>query len=486
MNSTFSTTGGNSSFTSPSTGRSPSSLAFRLSCWYSASAFILILAATSFLYWALITNLDREDDQMLADKVQVFKRLLRERPGDLPSLRQEVEWESTIRQNVQMFVRVLDGQGAILMETPGMTERLPATVFPDTGITPNSGREIVTPDGKSFRLLAEKTGQQTIQVALDRTYEEDLLTRYRHSLWVALGVGLLGCALVGFQIARRGLRPLMEITRTAARIRSTTLNERIEAAGLPLELSTLAQTFNEMLDRLEESFQRLSRFSADIAHELRNPVNNLRGEAEVALGKSRTPEEYRGVLESCLEECGRLSGMIDGLLFLARAENPRMQIERQDVDLAGELAAVREFYEPAAAESGIQLRVEAPSMLTASLDRVLFQRAVGNLVTNALAHTGRGGTIHLRAFRHNNSACVEVTDTGSGIDAVHIPHLFDRFYRADPARPSANGRVGLGLAIVKSIAHLHGGTAKIESTVGQGTTVRLSFPIAANATLPAG
>src|SRR5207245_7684929 len=132
------------------------------------------------------------------------------------------------------------------------------------------------------------------------------------------GTALLVCALVGYQIARRGLRPVADITDMARRVRSTTLDKRIESSRLPAELSALASTFNEMLDRLEESFNRLARFSADIAHEVRTPVNNLRGEAEVALGQTRSPEQYREVLGSCLEECTRLAQIIDSLLFLAR------------------------------------------------------------------------------------------------------------------------------------------------------------------------
>jgi two-component system heavy metal sensor histidine kinase CusS len=245
---------------------------------------------------------------------------------------------------------------------------------------------------------------------------------------------------------------------------------------LPAELSVLAGTFNEMLDRLQESFDRLARFSADIAHELRNPVNNLRGEAEVALGKPRSPEEYREVLGSCLEECGRLSHMIDNLLFLARAEHPQTQIAKESLNVAQELRTVRDFYEAAAAEGGVSLAVSVDGQLITNLDRTLFQRALANLVANALAHTPSGGTVLLSACRCDGTVRVDVTDTGAGIAQEHVAHVFDRFYRADPARSNVAGRVGLGLAIVKTIASLHGGSAEITSQVGRGTTVSLIFP----------
>jgi two-component system heavy metal sensor histidine kinase CusS len=231
-----------------------------------------------------------------------------------------------------------------------------------------------------------------------------------------------------------------------------------------------------MLDRLAESFERLTRFSSEIAHELRTPINNLRGEVEVAFAKPRSAEEYREALGSALEECDRLARMIDGLLFLARAEHPTAQTSRDPLDLTAEMEMVRAFYDAAAAEAGIQLRVSFADRLMARLDRALFQRALGNLVANALAHTPRGGTVTLSARADARGVAVEVADSGCGIDAAHLPFLFDRFYRVDRSRSSATGNVGLGLAIVKGIVELHGGSVDVESRVGSGTRFVLHFP----------
>jgi two-component system heavy metal sensor histidine kinase CusS len=209
---------------------------------------------------------------------------------------------------------------------------------------------------------------------------------------------------------------------------------------------------------------------------LRTPVNALRGEVEVALGRPRSGDEYRNVLGSCLEECGRLGRLIDSLLFLARAENPKTVLATEPVDVGRELVVVREFFEPAAAESGVALATEVEPDLVVPADRTLFQRAIGNLVTNALAHTPVGGTVTLRAARVAGAVRVEVVDTGEGIAHEHLPYLFDRFYRADPAR-SGGARVGLGLAIVKGVAELHGGAATVASAPGRGTTVTLTFPV---------
>jgi two-component system heavy metal sensor histidine kinase CusS len=442
------------------------------------------VAATGFLYWVLATNLAREDDEFLADKIHILNVALRDRPGDAGMLREEVEWEPAARRYGQVYARLLDSAGKVLMETPGMTVELPPQLFhAPANMDAEVGREVVSRRQASFRIMtgrvfsaAASGAPAVIQVALDRTREEDLLAHYRRNMWAILAVGLIVSALAGYQIATCGLKPVTEIADAAGRIRSTTLHERIETDGLPRELSTLAATFNEMLDRLQESFDRLSRFSADIAHELRNPVNNLRGEAEVALGAPRSAQEYQEVLESCLEEYGRLSRLIDNLLFVARAESPQGEAIREDLEVGRELATVRDFYEGAATEAQVTLTVEAPSGLVARLDRALLQRALGNLVANALAHTPPGGVVSLSAFPQPEGLRLEVADSGHGISREHLAHVFDRFYRVDPARTNDLGRVGLGLAIVKSIAVLHGGSADISSETGKGTRVTLFFP----------
>jgi two-component system heavy metal sensor histidine kinase CusS len=231
-----------------------------------------------------------------------------------------------------------------------------------------------------------------------------------------------------------------------------------------------------MLDRLEESFDRLSRFSSDIAHELRTPLQNLRGEAEVVLAKARTGLEYQDHLGSALEEYQRLASLIDSLLFLARAENPQTQIKREELDMKKELGILQEYYGPSAGESNIAVTVEAPEGLLLKVDRSLFQRAVGNLVENAMIYTPPGGSLVMEASAGEGKTLVEVSDTGKGIPADQVSKVFDRFYRVDPSRSLSSGGSGLGLSIVKSIMDLHGGTVEIKSQEGKGTQIILSFP----------
>lgn len=457
------------------------SLAGRLTRWYTASSFLLLTACTGFLYLTLIHKLETEDDQFLAEKVEIVRVLLRDH-RDAPRLLPGPG--DAARGAAAVYLRVRGPDGRVLLTTAGMDDDLPAAQFPAATATgPIHGEEQWLPDGRCFRLATVRTAlgdgeraDHLIQVAMDRTQEEKLLAAYRWNLVAVLAAALAGSAALGYRIARHGLRPVAAITATAAHIGSSTLNERIDRRGLPQELETLAATFNAMLDRLEGAFARLRQFSADIAHELRTPVNNLRGQVEVALGKPRSPDEYRDILGSSLEECGRLASMIDNLLFLARVENPRTAVAREPLDLAAELATVCEFYEAAATEAGVRLTVADGGSVTARLNRPLWQRALANLVANALAHTPAGGTVTLRAWGEAGAARVEVADSGAGIPAEHLPHVFDRFYRADEARAWAGG-FGLGLAIVRSIVELHGGTVAIRSDIGRGTAVTLTFPV---------
>jgi two-component system heavy metal sensor histidine kinase CusS len=316
----------------------------------------------------------------------------------------------------------------------------------------------------------------TLQVAVDLTQEQEVLARHRVWVWGVVAAGAIFCPWVGFVIARRGTAPLRDIAETARHIGSATLSERIRAEGRPTEIADLADTFNAMLQRLEESFVRLSQFSADIAHELRTPVNNIRGEAEVALARARSADEYREVLGSCLEEAVRLSEVIESLLFLARSESPGEHLNRIQEDIGALLADVRDYYEAAASEAGVTLAVDGGGGVIGDVDRGLLQRAIGNLVSNALAHTRAGGKIAMSARGQAGRIRIEIADTGSGIPAEDLPRVFDRFYRADPARPRKSGGAGLGLAIVRQIALLHGGEVQIASQVGQGTTVSVVLP----------
>jgi len=450
-------------------------LAFRLTAGYALAGLILVILATAALYLLLVSELDKSTELFLGDKLNVLRTMLRE----------EVELETAARRYEQFYIRLLDDRNKPLMTTPGMAEELDLSQLaqrtrghPDVAI-PMKGSH-----GQALRVAtaaapagAPPTHTITIQIAIDVSQKEALLARFRLMSWVIMLGTLAIFPVVGYQIARQGIRPVEEMAATARRISSTHLGERILTEGYPFELASLAGTFNEMLDRLEDSFDRISKFSADIAHDLRTPVNNIRGEADVALARARTIDEYRDALESSLEEAVRLSDLIANLLFLARTESPLMHLRREQVDVADLLNGVQEYYEASAADGGISLSTRfADRPVIAELDRTLMQRAVGNLVSNAVAHTPSGGSVVLATSSESAVVRIEVADSGIGIPQEALPRVFDRFFRVDPSRSQASGGTGLGLAIVQGIMLLHGGRVEIVSQPGKGTRVTLSMP----------
>jgi len=460
-------------------------LAFRLTAWYVLAGLALVVLATASLYFVLVTELEKSTDLFLADKIHVLRTMLRERPDDWDALREEIELESAARRYQQFYIRLLDERNVPLLTTPGMAEQLDLPqLTAHTQGRPERAEGLKGRNGRLFLVMSAAAAvggsaqTDTMQIAIDVSQQEALLARYRHRFWVILLGTLAIFPLVGYQIARRGIRPVREVATIARHISSTNLHERIQPEGYPSELASLATTFNKMLDGLEESFERISRFSADIAHDLRTPVNNIRGEAEVALARARTVDEYREVLGSCLEEAVRLSDLIGDLLFLARAESPLAHLHRESINVGELLSGIREYYEAPAADRGISLSTVVPNEpVIAQWDRTLLQRAVGNLVSNALAHTPPGKSVVLGASVEPAAVRIEVSDAGVGIPAEALPRVFDRFFRVDESRSQASGGTGLGLAIVQSIMLLHGGNVEIASKVGQGTKVTLRVPV---------
>jgi two-component system, OmpR family, heavy metal sensor histidine kinase CusS len=459
-----------------------SSITFRLTLLYMLSAAGILTVCCVLVYWTLARNVDHLAGQFLEDEIQDIRAALRELPDNPSSLNAEISTEGAYPN---YYARIMDGQGREFKTTPHMGEVVESSQFPHpvrATESPGQFMKIRASDGRSYLLtsawgLVGHAGdtQMAIQVALDVSREERLVQNFGRRLARVILLGLGLSAAAGVVVARMGMRPLAEITAAAQRIGPTQLHERIGSTHWPQELTALAEAFDGMLDRLEDSFARLSQFSADMAHELRTPINNLMGEAEVSLSKPRTTEEYQRVLASSLEECGRLARLIDSMLFLARAENAETVLKRSALNVRREMEAVREFYDVVAEEQGVTVACAGEGRLNA--DPLLFRQALGNLLSNALHYTPRGGKVLISVAPPSDGWMdVGVTDTGAGIDPEHLPRIFDRFYRADRSRTQNPQGIGLGLAIVKSILALHGGTVAIKSTPGAGTTIVLRFP----------
>jgi two-component system, OmpR family, heavy metal sensor histidine kinase CusS len=272
--------------------------------------------------------------------------------------------------------------------------------------------------------------------------------------------------LLGWAAAYRGLLPLREISATVAAVSAEHLDKPLPEAGVPPELRALVLAFNHMLARLEDSFRRLSEFSADLAHELRTPVHNLLIQTQVTLSREREASDYRANLQSNLEELERLSRMSTDMLFLARADNSLIALKRERIDLHKEVDQLRGFYEAYASERGVGLAQSGAATIFA--DRLMIQRALSNLLSNAIRFTSAGKRVSVTILEGAETATVTVTNPGPEIAAEHLSKIFERLYRVDPARREGEaGHAGLGLAIANSIVEMHGGSIRAESDAGE-------------------
>lgn len=453
----------------------PPSIAAQLVRLFTPASVLLLCAGISLLYWIVVRHAFDEDNAVLADKIAALQADLAE-TGNPAALVEELK--SARAKQPSYYVRLIAPDGATIAESPRMAELLPAEKFPAIAAPSRRPREVRTA-GQSFA-LASTVGEAsherfTIQIAQDRSADARFEKEFGVLTLLLVAIGAVASSVIARSVVHRGLRPLRAMQTAVEHIAPTHLAERIGARGWPSELQPLADAFDAMLERLESSFTRLSQFSADLAHELRTPLANMLGEAQVALTRSRSAEEYRAALESHVDECEKLARIIDSLLFLARAESTDRHVRCERFDAREAVEKVANCYSAAAEERAVTIKCSGEATIDA--DPLLFQRALTNLLDNALRFTAPGGKINIAIHRRQSATEIRVTDNGSGISAEHLPHVFDRFYRADRSRSSAGA--GLGLALVKSIVELHGGSATIESSIGNGTTVRLSFPEAA-------
>ncbi len=302
---------------------------------------------------------------------------------------------------------------------------------------------------------------------------DTMLASYRWTLSWAIALGTAIVALLGWLISSRALSPVKQISDTIARIRSDTLNVRLQAADHAPEIRQLQARLNAMIARLESGFGQLSRFSEDLAHEMRTPLNNLIGHTQQCLSKPRSSEEYQALLLSNLEEHERLSRVINSMLFLARTEQTEMAPEQQAFPVSPLVDQLIDYFSDIAADAGMTMTNNTQGSVVASKE--LVQRALANLLDNALRYGDHGGKIEIASNREQGSTRLIVFNTGDPVADDDLPRLFDRFYRCDPARQTMTETGGLGLAIVDSIMRHHGGEATVRNAP-HGVEVQLIFP----------
>jgi len=288
---------------------------------------------------------------------------------------------------------------------------------------------------------------------------------------------LLVASAGGLFLAGRALDPIDGITRAAAAIGADDLSQRLHFRGSLDEVGRLAATFDRMLDRLDRAFRRQRQFTADASHELRTPLTMLASQIDVALERKRTPADYEALLRSLREDAARMTQLVSELLTLARADAGQQLLTREELDLGVLVNSVVQAMQPLALQRGVRLAEHAQPRVTISGDQTRLSQLLINLVDNALRYTSAGGNVNVAVKEQAGWAELRVEDTGIGIAAEHLPHLFERFYRADPARARADGGSGLGLAIAQWITQAHAGQITVESEFGRGSTFTVRIPL---------
>jgi two-component system, OmpR family, heavy metal sensor histidine kinase CusS len=459
-------------------GMARTSLTLRLALYYALFAGTLVAAIVVGSYWQLSVALRDHAHAELHGEWQLVREALG-RASTSALLESNASAIAALRvDHPGLSIAVLVDDARPMIALGGEGDMLAAVA---STLEPNVVVEFDWDDC----LLASVAGHAEtatgtpvrLAVGIDRTADRALLAALKNWLMLAAIVSVFLIGGLAAVIARRSLEPLREFSDQVSAISATQLGRRVNERNVPRELQQFAGTFNGLLENLDEAFNRLRAFSSDIAHELRTPLANLAGRTQLTLSRPRTASEYREALESNAAELERMTSMVANMVFFAQAENAAAALEQSDVDLFALCEDVAEFYQVGADERGVCIEVTGAGSIRA--DRRLIQRAVGNLLSNAIRHTPDGQTIKVRvATRAGCTAIIEVENPGPGIAPELQSRIFERFVHGDaaPQRDNAGSGAGLGLAIVRSIMALHGGAAQVISQPDGPTIFSLHFP----------
>lgn len=469
----------------------------RLTLWYTGvlALVLVVFAAAAYAYLARAAR--ERTDRSLADDARFLALNLaaeyeEDQAGD--NAAQEVARDFQFADR-QAFI--FDEQGRAVASSAALVGGRGRDSWPDTPALSQSlaglveaargpGRAYSTEHfgWSSVRAYAERAPSRGrtffVAVALSCHGQEEELARVRRAFYVAVPAALLLASLGGYFLARKSLAPVLEMGERAAQINAESLSERLPVGNERSELGSLARTFNELLARLDVSFEQQRRFMADASHELRTPVAIVRGESEVALSKlARSSEEYRESLTILHDEGRRLTRIVEDLFTLARADAGEYKLAPVTFYLDETVAECARAVRSLAAQHGVSIRHGHGEEMPLRGDEALVRRMILNLLDNAIKYTNAGGEVRVELAREDSGYAMRITDTGGGVPEEARPHIFERFYRADKARSrngGAGGGAGLGLSIASWIAEAHGGRLTLERSDGSGSTFLVSLP----------
>jgi two-component system heavy metal sensor histidine kinase CusS len=433
------------------------SLSSRLALLFAACTAVVSLFAGVLFSRASEAHFVELDQQLLDGKLIGLRRALH----DIRSSDSEIRLADELSREADLSLRITGSDGQRWYDS--------STRVPDK-LPHKPGLSTINDNDTDYRVLnaplfVDKPDSPQLTLLLDITHHQHFLQRMQHLIWLTVGLSALATALLGAWAARSGLRPLRRMSAVARGVSAQSLNARLPEDDMPPELAEMAHHFNAMLGRLDDSFQRLSAFSADIAHELRTPLSNLLTHTQVTLTRPRPIEDYREALHSNLEELQWMAQLVNDMLYLAKADHGLLTPKREPLELAEEADVLLEFFAPLAEDARVTLSREGHARMEG--DRSMLRRALSNLLDNALRFTPAEGEVRVRIIERPEGLNLTVENSGEGIDGTLLPRLFDRFYRADPARQEGSSEhAGLGLAITQSIVRAHGGQIRCESADG--------------------
>ncbi|HEX8186441.1 MAG TPA: HAMP domain-containing sensor histidine kinase [Blastocatellia bacterium] len=460
------------------------SIRAKLTLWYLGIAATVLLAFAVAIYFYLSRGLLNAIDTSLWNQAERIAQATgnpssNEEPSQPGVLMLAPQFVSIVDRNGEVNDAILDAEGHQVPVSQEALDRAAAEFKPqyrEVSLSPTEHARIIT-------WPARDEDDEVFFVVVGQSLK-DLQQAQRQLLFllaISNPVALLLASLGGLWIANKALRPVDRLTRAAERIGRGNLKERVEEGGSNDEIGRLAATFNEMISKLEQAFERERRFTADASHELKTPLAVLRGDIEVTLRRERAAEEYKRVLASSLEEIARLTKLTDDLLTLARSDAGERMLELEPVRLDHLAAEAHAYMQPLAESVGVSLSYDGPrSPVVVEGDEKRLKQLLVNLLDNAIKYTPSGGRARLALAAKDSSALIEVADSGRGIPATALPHVFERFYRQSDPKDSRVTGFGLGLAISKWIVDAHGGTIEVESTEGKGSRFSIRLPVASS------
>jgi heavy metal sensor kinase len=460
----------------------PKHVRTRLTLWY-----IFVLASVLLLSWTLTAEflflqMRNQLDNFGVQDIETVEGLLYFDSAGRLGLREDYHNHPESKEVLERLLEVRDPEGSVLYRNERLAGRplggSPTVGEGQGGYTP---RTVRVAGGLTARMVSRRHKLDGRSLLIRLGYSEEPIYARTEELGVAalaaLPIVLVIAGLAGFFLARRALEPLAQMARRAEQITSESLHDRLPVGEEGVELGHLAQVFNSLLARLEQSFERLKRFTSDASHELRTPLTAIRSVGEVALQNRGTAEEYRDTIGSMLEEVNRLTSLVENLLTISRADAGSIELHPTvfpAMDLARESAGLLDVL---IEDKDQEMRVEGDEALRVKGDRMFLRQALVNIIHNAVKYSPAGSAITVRVhYEPASGLCFEVSDTGPGIAVEHSARIFDRFYRIDESRSREAGGAGLGLSIAQWAIRVQGGDLRLLTSRGQGCTFQICLP----------